>query len=369
MEISFQAKPISIKRAEYTKLQLLKSKSVDIVCHSSSDEDTIASARAMKWFLDKNKVSSRIISDGASKTFKYKNGDTLDIATDKLPTTPADTVLCVDFSEYTRVSSELKKYIEKTKNILCIDHHSGQAPIISNKNIYIDTSAKSCSGIILRLFDALKINPPMKIKRTLYCGMTDDLKKNKYLLFTEHNLKPLKTKEFLHDKNTKYLYSRMEKELPEKEQEKVINHLNILRSLNKKEKQFKDNLSKRIQYNSNGKFGYAVIPIGDKEWLALGGDNKRTSTILSNFRITLLKNSPKLDSAAIFYPNSGGYRISIHSKSDNVLKMFDHIRKTFPEFSGGGHPERGGGGNFNLDPEKSVKWMNAILKGIDDFYK
>ena len=51
--------------------------------------------------------------------------------------------------------------------------------------------------------------------------MTDDLKKNKYLLFTENNPKPLKTKAFLRDKNTEYLYSRMEKELPEKEQEKV----------------------------------------------------------------------------------------------------------------------------------------------------
>lgn len=369
MEISFQARPISIKRAEFTKRQLLKSKFVDIVCHSSSDEDTIASARAMKWYLDKNKVSSRIISDGAGKTFKYKTGDTLDIASEKLPQTPADTVLCVDFSEYTRVSFALKKYIEKAKNILCIDHHSGQEPIIKNKDIYIDKSAKSCSGIILRLFDALKINPPMKIKRTLYCGMTDDLKKNKYLLFTENNPKPLKTKAFLRDKNTEYLYSRMEKELPEKEQEKVLNHINILRSLNKKEKQFKDNLTKRVQYNSNGKFGYAIIPIGDKEWEALGGDNKRTSAILRNFRLTLLEKNPKLDSAAVFYPNSDGYRISIHSKNDNVLKLFEHIRKTFPEFSGGGHPERGGGGNASLDSEKSVKWMNEILKGIDDFYK
>lgn len=369
MEISFQAKPISIKRAEFTKRQLLTSKAVDIICHSSSDEDTIASARAMKWFLDKNKVFARIISDGASKTFQYKHGDTLDIASDKLPKSPADTVLCVDFSEYTRVSSELKKYIENAKNILCIDHHSGKEPIINNKNIYIDTTAKSCSGIILRLFDALKIDPPMKVKRTLYCGMSDDLKKNKYLLFTENNPKPIKTKEFLHDKNTKYLYSRMEKELPKIEQEKVINHLNILRSLNKKEKQFKDNLSQRTQYNSNGKFGYAVIPIGDKEWQALGGDNKRTSAILSNFRLTLLAKNPNLDSAAVFYPNSGGYRISIHSKNDNVLKIFEYIRKTFPEFSGGGHPERGGGGNFSLDPEKSIIWMNSILKGIDDFYK
>lgn len=369
MEVSFQARPISLKTAEYTKSQLLKSKFVDIICHSSSDEDTIASARAMKWFLDKNKVPSRIISDGGVKSFQYKSGDTLDLSEQSLPSTSPDTVLCVDFSEYSRVSSSLKSYIEKAKNLLCIDHHKGANPILNNQNIYVDLSAKSCSGIILRLFEALKLNVPMPVKRTLYCGMTDDLRKNKYLTFSDKSLYPIKSKDFMADENTKYLYTKMEKELPQNEQEKVVKHLNLLTSLTKEEKVFKDDLPRRIKYNSNGKFGYVIIPINDKQWSSLGGDNKRTSAIISNFRISTLANNPKVDSVAVFYPNSTGYRISIHSKGDNVLKMFEHVRKSFPEFSGGGHPERGGGGNFTLDPRKSISWTNAIIKGIDDFYK
>lgn len=369
MEISFQAKPISIKRAEYTKLQLLKSNFVDIVCHSSSDEDTIASARAIKWFLNKNKIPSRIISDSAAKTFNYKSGDTLDISSQKLPKVPSGTVLCVDFSEYTRVSSELKKYIEKAKNLICIDHHNGPEPILKGNNIYTDLSAKSCSGIILRFFEALKINPPEKIKQILYCGMSDDLKKNKFLEFTDRELFPAKTKEFMKDKNTKYLYSKLESELSAKDKIEVNKHLNILMSLNKPEKMFKDSLPEKIQYNSNGKFGYVIIPPNDEQWLSLGGDNKRTSAILRNFRLTALKNDSNLDSAAVFYPNSSGYRISIHSKGNNVLKIFEHIRGLFPEFSGGGHPERGGGGNSSLKPEDCNRWINSVISGIDDFYK
>ena len=369
MEVSFQARPINIKRAEYLKSQLLKSNFVDIVCHSSSDEDTIASARAMKWLLDKNNTPSRIISDSADKTFNYKNGDTLDISSQKLPDKPSDTVLCVDFSEYTRVSAELKKYIEKAKNLVCIDHHSGPEQIINGNNIYVDLSAKSCSGIILRFFEALKINPSEKIKQFLYCGMSDDLKKNKYLEFADSALFPAKTKEFMQDKNTKYLYTKIENELPTDDKIEVNKHLNILMSLNKSEKMFKDSLPEKIQYNSNGKFGYVVIPIGDKQWNSLGGDNKRTSAILRNFRLSALKNNSNLDSAAVFYPTNSGYRISIHSKGNNVLKMFEHIRKYFPEFSGGGHPERGGGGNSGLNPQECIRWTNSVINCIDDFYK
>ena len=369
MDISFQARPISLKQAEYTKLQLLKSNFVDIVCHSSSDEDTIASAHAMKWFLEENKIASRIISDSADKTFNYKSGDTFDISSQKLPESPAGTILCVDFSEYTRVPSELKKYIEKAKNILCIDHHSGAEPILNNKNIYVDLSAKSCSAIILRFFESLKINPPAKIKQFLYCGMSDDLKKNKYLEFSDSALFPVKTKELLHDKNTDYLYSKMEKELSQDDKIEVNKHLNILMSLNKSEREFKDCLPEKIQYNSNGRFGYVIIPADDKQWKSLGGDNKRTSAILRNFRISALEKDSNLDSAAVFYPNSSEYRISIHSKGNNVLKLFEHIRKLFPEFSGGGHPQRGGGGNSTLEPKESVRWMNSVIHGIDDFYK
>lgn len=369
MDISFQAKPISLKTAEYTKSQLLKSKFVDIVCHSSSDEDTIASARAMKWFLDKNNIPSRIISDGGIKSFLYKPGDTLDLSVNSLPEKSADTVLCVDFSEYSRVSASLKNYIENAKNLLCIDHHKGSNPILKNQNIYVDLTAKSCSGIILRFFEALKLKIPMVVKRTLYCGMTDDLRKNKYLTFSDKSFLPIKSKEFMADENTKYLYTKMENELPPKEQEKVIKHLNILTSLSKDEKVFKEDLPRRIKYNSNGKFAYVIIPMNDKQWNSLGGDNKRTSAIISNFRVSTLENNPNIDSVAVFYPNSSGYRISIHSKGDNVLKMFEHVRKLYPEFSGGGHPERGGGGNFTLDVQKSIDWTNSIIKGIDDFYK
>ena len=56
--------------------------------------------------------------------------------------------------------------------------------------------------------------------------MSDDLKKNKYLEFSDSALFPVKIKELLHDKNTDYLYSKMEKELSQDDKIEVNKHLN-----------------------------------------------------------------------------------------------------------------------------------------------
>ena len=73
MEINFKAKPISNDHATRLSNQLRKCVSADIICHKSSDEDALACAKALQWFLDKQKIVSRIISDNATDTFEIND--------------------------------------------------------------------------------------------------------------------------------------------------------------------------------------------------------------------------------------------------------------------------------------------------------
>ena len=72
MEVSFKAKPISIKTAENINQQLKKSKFFDIICHSSTDEDAAACAKALQWHLKTLKIPSQIISDSAVDNDCYR---------------------------------------------------------------------------------------------------------------------------------------------------------------------------------------------------------------------------------------------------------------------------------------------------------
>lgn len=386
MELSFKANPISVKQAKYMQRELLTSKFVDIICHSGTDEDAIACANTMQWFLKTAKIPSRIILDNAKDTFKYsEKWDILDTSKKSLPQTRPESVLCVDFSSKERIIRNVADYINKAKNILCLDHHEN-GDIVSNitpitevltadeidtlpeRKFYVDSTAKSCSGVLLRFFDTLRIKLPDEIKTRLLCGMTDDLRKNHYLEFDD-TLNPVELPLLRSDFQTRELYSKLKASVSDEEQKRVIKHLNVLASLNPEEIEFKNSLPDRIRTIPNGKFGCIVIPPDDRQWERLGGDNKRTSAIIGNFRVESLKKYPHLKTAAVFYPANGAYRISIHSSDDNVLRLFNYIKENInPELKAGGHENRGGGSIPTLNPDTCEKWVKEIIHGADEFY-
>lgn len=385
MNVNFQANPFSKKQAQFFNQKLVNANYVDIICHSLTDEDAVASAKAIQWYLKKQHTPQRIILNHGEDTWDYPHkGRVLDTAVSELPKDKPDTVLCIDFSSTSRISKNVIDYINQAKKIFCIDHHTDgdivpdihpitrslgekELDALPITNIYIDTSAKSCSGIVMRLLEALGAAPPTRILQQLFCGMVDDLRKNSCIKFDE-TLEPVKLDIMNKDRYTSNLYSSLEKKLLQKDRDAVIKHLNVLANLTPEEIKFKESLPIRME--KAGKLGYVVIPSGDKEWANLGGDNKKTSAIMGNFRLNALENNPELDSVAVFYPVKDAYRISIHSKDNNVLKLFDYVKENFnPDLQAGGHENRGGGYVQSLEPDICEKWVNEILKGAEEFYK
>ena len=171
-QINFRANKISKRQANYFKEQLEGSKSVDIVCHESTDRDSLNSAIAMQRYMDSLGVNSRIIvSNEHSKlgitkpTFRYVQSNEINENID-----PPDTVLCLDFSAKERINKNVLDHIRKGNKLLCIDHHNGvnlfndnylvlknsidgsSKAIESAVPCYIDTTAVSATSIIYRLF-------------------------------------------------------------------------------------------------------------------------------------------------------------------------------------------------------------------------
>ena len=385
MEISFKANVINKKQALFFTKKISTANSIDIICHKSADEDTVACAKAINWIATKMKKKTRILTD-STDAFRIFDDNTTIINTSNNTDIKekADTVFCVDFSSLSRVNKNIENYIKTAKNLLCIDHHDN--PDIGNSvleiekelsideinnlpisNIYVDSSSKSCSAIVLRLFQALKLEPPKKIKESLFCGIIDDLRKNRYIKYNS-TLEPIKTDLFTKDKATYDLYTELEKQISQEEKNNIIKHLNVLLRLNDAQKNFQKRLSNDMRISANGKFAYTIIPPNDKEWEALGGDNPVTSSIMGNFRISRLEKSKEIDSIAVFYQDKNGYRISLHSKSGKVLDLFEHITRIHPEIQCGGHPERGGGSIQTFEERNSLDWANKIISCAEKFY-
>lgn len=370
MEVSFQAKPFDINQAKYIQKHLSSAKFADIICHAGTDEDSIASARAMKYFLSSLKIPSQIIADRADDTFRYVKNEKDYINGTKafFENNTPETVICMDFSSLSRINSYVREYIKKAKSLFCFDHHLHGELENNGKNIYVDGTAKSCSGVMLRFFQSLNMKLPENIKANLLCGMIDDLSKNNYIKFG-NNPSPYLTKAMLEDKNTMLMYNNLKARTTKDSRQKVMEHLNVLMNLKDNEQRFMLRLPRMVKYTKNHKLAYVVIPPGDKEWSEIGGDNRVTSAILRNFRLSQLKSNEDIDSVAVFYPDTQGLRISIHSKNNNVMKFYKYITEhTNPKFIGGGHDERGGGTSLTLDQEACEKWVKSIIDAAEKFF-
>ena len=385
MVVSFCANPISKAQAHHFKNKIIEAKSIDIICHINADEDSVACAKAIQWYATKLKKPSRIFSDSK---LTYKSNDKtknyIDLNKKTIPKKFSNTIFCVDFSSYSRLKDYFKDAIKNAENLLCIDHHDNadisnnineidhiltaqEIKKLSHSNIYIDSTAKACSAIILELFKTLKVKIPQDIKANLYCGLTDDLRKNKYIIF-DNTLNPIKTSLFFEDLNTQKIYSRLTNSLNKKKRNKIIKHLNVLASLNQDEKAFQERLWKDLKITSKQKLAYVIIPPDDSEWIKLGRDNHITSVIMNNFRVSALNENKNLDSIMIFYQDNNGYRMSAHSRNNSLMNYFDFLRQhEIPYLQAGGHPDRAGGTIETFDRNESINWAMKIINNFEKF--
>lgn len=393
---NFKANKMSKTQAQYFKDRIKNAQKIDIVCHESTDRDALNSAIAIQRYAQSLKVPSRIIiSQNLQKIgIKQPNFKYIQAEDKEKYEKPVDTTICVDFSAKERVSPEVLSHIEDSNTILCIDHHRGtnlftedyavlKQPIENPENIiqtavpcYVDSSAKSATSIIYRMFEALDEPISNEQAYSLMFGFVDDAAKRG--LVTCDGKKGLvePTQKLVEDKNALDVFLNLEEKLTDEQIGKIASAVDIMSNLTPLEKEFKNSLHDKIKLSDNGKIAYVEIPPKDKEWQRLGADNSRTSTILNRFRQNVLQNRFKdeklnnVELVMVFYEAEGKYRLSAHSKNSTFLDFCDYVEQTrIPNFTqnAGGHKDRGGGKIFTTDPKECHKWVNTIIS-CSDFY-
>ena len=388
--VNFKANKISKKQAKYFQERLANAKDVDIVCHESTDRDSLNSAIAMQRYLDSLGVNSKIIISKKPSQIGIKQPNFRFItASDIKPCDkPVDTSFCVDFSAKERLAPSVLEYIQKSKNLLCIDHHEGtnlfstdyviiRKPVADADKIietaspcYVDSSAKSATSVIYRMFEALDIPVDKEQAYSLMFGFVDDVAKKGYIICDGQNGMLYPTEKLIKDKNALDVFIKLEQKLDDEQIKKIAQAIDIMSNLSDEELKFKNSLYERISYSDNGKIAYVELSPKDEQWQKLGGDNERTSTILNRFRQEILRKDENLEIAMTFYEAEGKYRISAHSKRPTLIDFYNYVEQNaIPDFTknAGGHKDRGGGKIYTTDPEKCHEWVQDIVS-CADFY-
>ena len=372
--VSFKANVMPKNQAQHIDNILHSGKSVDIFCHSISDEDTFNSATAFYNYLKQEGINARIIASGGKTNFGYDTSKYNIIQANDINenTKKADVALCVDFSSKDRLNTNVYKHLQKydTSKIVGIDHHDdknklhpnfnqitkvyekNQVPELEAKNYYIDSSAKSNCGIIYRFFEALGKKPDKEISKALYTGFYDDTAKSKGEL----------------DKNSKEVKAKLSSALNLFDIAKIKKHFIEKTMLTKDEKAFAENLQNRIQYSQNGKMAFIEIKNDDEEWNNIGRNTEKASIILGKFRKETLDKNKNLDSVAVFYPCSDGetYKMSITSNNDYAMKIVNYAKEHYSnDIIAGGHPERCGGTVVTSNPIEQHNWVSYFVKSAD----
>lgn len=384
IQTNFTANMMPKNCAEHINNKLKSAKSVDIFCHSSSDEDTFNSAKAMYSYLESQGVSPRIIVSNGRECFGYNEKKYNILQADDIndKTQKADMALCVDFSAESRAANtNTLKYIQSYgNNIVGFDHHNNsdkfttnfneitksyantqQMPKLEAKNFYIDASAKSNCAIISRFFEAINHKTTHEQGRSLLAGMLDDTMKDGITDIVNCRVKVSESEDDYD--NTKTVMQNVLSGLNIFDKLKVFKHFLDKTKLTEKEINFQKTLKNRTKYSENGKFAYVEITQDDKQWNDLGKDTVRSKRVLSDYRKEMLKKR-NLDAVAVFFPTNtkNAYKMSLQSKSDYAKQIIDNIKATsYPELIAGGHDDRSGGMLYTSNHEKCQNWVKLFV--------
>ena len=384
-----------INKAQANKIQenLLKAKNVDIICHESTDKDAVNSALVMAQYLENKGINSRIILSQDLKALHIKdNSQKIVQAKDFIEPQNLDeqAVLCVDFNSKNRISSKISSYIEKIDNITGLDHHIpdnivyDDYTVLVNKSdiqeklspFYIDTTSKSATAVVYRFLEALEEEVTPLQAFELMSGLMSDCNKKNLVKCNGENGTIKLSQKFIEDKNTYEVFEKLAQKLTKEDISQIARNVDLISSLNPKQEAFKNSLFERVKFSPNKKIAYIEIPPNDKQWEELGSDNPFTSTILNRFRTNIINGDinderfKNVQAVFAFYRAGNNYRLSAHTKEDNLLEFYEYIApKTENGIfqSMGGHPSRGGAKMRTLDCEICHKWVQDIIS-CDEFF-
>lgn len=389
MQPNFTANVMPKNCAEYIDNKLKTAKTVDIFCHSSTDEDSFNSAKAMYSYLNSQGVKPRIIVSNGKECFNYdaKKYNILQADEVNEKTKKADMALCVDFSAKSRAtSSNILNYINNYgENLVGFDHHNNEdkitqnynqitqsyaknqtKPVLENKNFYIDSSAKSNCAIISRFFDAINHKTTKEEGQSLLAGMLDDTMKDGFTKISSTG--QIEVSDKTNDcGNTKTVMNKVLSVLTDIDKMGVFSHFAEKSKLTDKEINFQKTLKNRTQYSANGKFAYLEIQQGDKEWENLGRDTVRTKQVLGNYRKEMLSDK-NVEAVAVFFPTNqkDTYKMSILTNKDYAKQIIDDIKTTkYPELVAGGHDDRSGGTLNSSDKDACHNWVELFVNSAE----
>ncbi len=384
---NFTANVMPKNCARYIDNKLKSAKTVDIFCHTSSDEDTFNSAKALYSYLKGQGVTPRLVVSSGKENYQYDVQKYNIIQANEVSdnTQKADIALCVDFSSPVRVGSNVLKFINSYgSNIVGFDHHNDKdvvvkdynkitqsykknaMPALDAKNYYIDSSAKSNCAIISRFFDAVGHRATHEEARSLFAGMLDDTSKEG--IAKVNKLGKVKVTEKVDDLgNTKEVMKNVLGHMRVFDKFAVLKHFADKTKLTDKEIAFSKTLKDKTLYSNNGKFAYIEISPNDKEWEDLGKDTVRSTKVLQQYRRNTLEKGD-VDAVAVFYPTNGNiYKMSLQTKGDYAKQIIDNIKaKTSPDLCAGGHENRSGGTLDSIDAQKTHEWVELFKHSADE---
>lgn len=350
-EVSFGAKKIPTDVSKFLKTNLLKAKNADIFVHVSPETDPDAANTAIT-------LANKLRENGVNAIVHSGNNKIDDLVFNKLNKISnihqkgPDVSILVDVNEIKRISDNPKG------KLFVFDHHIDTGSI-KNAYKYIDESARSCSGMLFNLFKSWHLKISKTDAQNLLYGTCDDFIKSKYLKVENSKITELPA--LKKDGNSQKVLNGIKKHLSKSEQKKVYKRLDVLSNLTLEEKIFQKRIFSEVKTTKNGKLAYLIIDPQDKEWLSLGLDNTRTSTILRDLRMRLIngikddkaftigqrEQLKNVKGAAVFYSVANKptiYQMSIHSKDDFAEKLITYIKKNInANLEAGGHPNRAGG--------------------------
>lgn len=345
--------------------------------HSSMDNDALCSELFLSRILKSQGINALVCakSEQLNTLYMHKSKE-IHRRLKKVP----DLILTVDFNDILKIPkllanmfegkgnkiSEHKSGLFEGTNIIGIDHRKNTKTI--KGNYYIDDSAQSCCGILVRLADALGYKMSREDAKIAYCGMLSDYQKKGLVEIENGQL--IKTPVLFKDKNSRIVLEKVEKLLDKKDKAEIHNYIDVMSRLTRKEKSFLEKLKAMVQIEPNGKFAYVAIDPQDKDWAKIGMDNDTTSTLLRHFRKETLKNSPELKAVAIFYRTSpkdhGVYRVSLHSKDGYAHKLLKKAETLSGTEIGNGPPDRPSGSLASLDKTETDKFINYFVEAAKE---
>lgn len=372
--VSFSAKRISNKVAQEFWHTLLGAENPAIVCHENTDHDALNSARAVARLARGHGKKVSILADKKNVQQLSLPSDSFDLARD---IDRPDLLLLVDHNGTDRMPKDALKLLEYDPQLMIMDHHRPTRHTLKNALTYIDTTARSCCGIVYRWMRSLQEPIDPRIARKLTLGVASDMKQSELIRFDRSRMVGMpalarepESREVLVD-----LTMRTQKDMDE-----IGRHLDVLSNLTPAERELQLRLFKEVRTTPDNNLAFVVIKPNDEQWLALGCKTERTSEILRDLRAKLIrgiaandnaftpaqkKELAAIKSAAIFYPVDDGeiYRVSVHgAQALDVLQGAKSIYKdiTGKEIIGDGHPNRAGGRINTCSPEEVGYFIQSI---------